>query len=255
MSFRQFVSIRGLSNKEFSDSGSQLVAASKELREMFNTNLDWNKIRDYSSDNGIQWQFSPGEAPWYNGCCEALIRSVKKSIMITVGNEVITFNELQTFNFEAANLVNDRPIGKHPDSVDDGSYLCPNDMILGRSSTKAPTGNFDKAVKSKRRFYFVQRLVDSFWKRWTIFYFPSLLSRRKWHQQKRNLCVNDLVIIKDKDLPRGKWKLGIISKVTQDIDGAVRRVFVKYKNFNSNAYLEIKRPVQNLIVIDSDKPE
>ena len=222
---------------------------------MFDTNLDWNKIRDYSSDNGIQWQLSPGESPWYNGCCEALIRSVKKSIMITVGNEVVTFNELQTFNFEAANLVNDRPIGKHPDSVDDGSYLCPNDMILGRSSTKAPTGNFDKTVKSKRRFYFVQRLVDSFWKKWTIFYFPSLLSRRKWHQQKRNLCVNDLVIIKDKDLPRGKWKLGIISKVTQDIGGAVRCVFVKYKNFNSNAYLEIERPVQNLIVIDSDKPE
>ena len=90
MSFRRFESIRGCSRTVFSDSGSQLVVASKELKEMFTTNLDWNKIRDYSSSHGTEWKFSPGEVPWCNGCCEALIRSVKKSIMIIIGNEVVT---------------------------------------------------------------------------------------------------------------------------------------------------------------------
>ena len=64
-----------------------------------------------------------------------------------------------------------------------------------------------------------------------------------------NLTLNDLVIIKDKDVPRGKWKLGLISRATIDKDGKVRRVSVKYKNTNTNAYTEIERPVQNLVVV------
>ena len=65
MSFRRFVPIRGCPKKIFSDSGSQLVAASKELRDMFKNNLDWVKIKDNTSGNGVEWSFSPGEAPWY----------------------------------------------------------------------------------------------------------------------------------------------------------------------------------------------
>ena len=74
---------------------------------------------------------------------------------------------------------------------------------------------------------------------------------KKWHCLQRNLCINDIVIIKDKDLPRGKWKMGLVSKVTVDDDGVVRRVYVQYKNTNSNTYLEIERAVQNLIVISA----
>ena len=65
------------------------------------------------------------------------------------------------------------------------------------------------------------------------------------------MSVNNLVIIKDKDLPRGKWKLGLVSKVYQDRDGKVRRVSVTYKNLNSNVYTEVERPVQNLVVIST----
>ena len=67
------------------------------------------------------------EAPWYNGCSEAMIRSVKKSVVI--GNQIVTFNELQTFLFESANLVSERPIGKKSKPLGDGSYLPPNNLL------------------------------------------------------------------------------------------------------------------------------
>ena len=254
MTFRRFVSIRGYPKKVFSDIGSQLVAASKELKDMFSA-LDWNKIGEYSTINDLEWSFSPGDAPWYNGCTEALIRPVKKSLLISVGNQTLSYNELQTFLFESANLVNERPIGKISKTMEDGSYLCPNDILLGRSSGKVPSGNFDCTINSRRRLYFVQRLIDCFWKKWTVFYFPSLLPRKKWHIEKRNLSINDLVIIKDKDLPRGKWKVGLISKINVDDDGKVRRVAVKYKNSTNQAYIEIERPIQNLVVISPSEIE
>ena len=67
--------------------------------------------------------------------------------------------------------------------------------------------------------------------------------------------MNDLVIIKDKDLPRGKWKVGLISKINLDDDGKVRRVTVKYKNNTDKAYIKIERAIQNVVVISPSENE
>ena len=57
-----------------------------------------------------------------------------------IDDKVMTFSELQTVCFEAANLVNERPIGRHPTLPDDESYLCPNDLLLGRYTSRVPSG-------------------------------------------------------------------------------------------------------------------
>ena len=54
----------------------------------------------------------------------------------------MTFSELLTVLYEAANLMNERPIGRHPTSIDDGTYLSPNDLLLGRSTSRVPSGPF-----------------------------------------------------------------------------------------------------------------
>ena len=67
--FRRFVSLRGYPTKLFSDSGSQLVSASKELNE-FIKGLDYNRIKEFGAHNGLQWSFSTSDAPWKNGTAE-----------------------------------------------------------------------------------------------------------------------------------------------------------------------------------------
>ena len=245
--FRRFVSLRGYPKNIFSDSGSQLVAAEKELREMFHI-FDWDKIENICAPFQLKWTFAPPEAPWYNGCCEALIRSVKKSVVHSIGNHKTTFSELQTIFFECANIVNERPIGATPESVNDGKYICPNDILLGRSTIKVPSGPFDETINSRKRIYFVQRLTDCFWKKWTSDYFPSLLERKKWHHLKRNCQVGDIVIIQNKDLKRSHWKIGLVIEVQKMVDGVVRRVKVKYINTAGTSTI-VERPVQNLVVL------
>ena len=133
--FRGFVSIRGYPSKIFSDSGSQLKSAAKEISEMFDS-LGWAKVKEVGIINGLEWKFSPEDAPWYNGCCESLIRAVKKSIYHAIGTNKLTYMELQTIFYESANIVNERPVGITPTSAEDGSYLCRNDILLGHSSNK-----------------------------------------------------------------------------------------------------------------------
>jgi hypothetical protein len=81
------------------------------------------------------------------------------------------------FNFLGA--LNQRPIGRIPNDPDDGSYLCPNDMLLGRPSSNVPQGTF-KATKNPRdRVEFVQRIVDSFWVRWTTDVLPVTYPKKE----------------------------------------------------------------------------
>ena len=74
--------------------------------------------------------------------------------------------------FGVANIVNERPIGIHPRNPEDDKYLCPNDLLLGRSSNSVPSG--PRECNNLRRLSFVQSLVDAFWKKWTQNYFSSL---------------------------------------------------------------------------------
>ena len=59
-----------------------------------------------------------------------------------IGSQVISFSELETVCLEAANLLNERPIGRHFTDPDDGAYLCLNHLLLGRASSRVPSSPF-----------------------------------------------------------------------------------------------------------------
>ena len=173
----------------------------------------------------------------------------------------MTFSELQTVCFEAANLINERPIGRHPTSPDDESYLCPNDLLLGRSTSRVPSGPFVQTNNPRHRYEFIQKIVDNFWRRGTRDYFPSLIIQQKWHTMKRNLKkrgYRPYSRFKPDQRPRCQWKLGKVSEVFPGEDGMVRKVHVTYKNpkqgepayiYNGRGYITVERSVNRLVLL------
>ena len=249
LSVRRFMALRGCPLRIRSDRGSQLVAANKEMKEIVNE-LDHNLIQEFGSAHSIDWEFSAADAPWQNGCAEALVKSAKKSITVAIGSQVISFSEMQTVLYECANLLNERPIGRHPASIEDGNYLCPNDLLLGRSSSKIIGNEFSMTTNRHDRYRFVQKIISAFWAKWTRDFFPSLTVWPKWHTARRNVKVGDVVVIQDSNQIRGKWKLGIVSKAESSLrDGFVRNVEIQYKNKNALSFTTITRPVQRIIVL------
>ena len=109
--------------------GTQLTAASREIGNMIEK---WNtsQISKFSLNQGTTWSFNKSaDAPWQNAICEALIKSLKRLLMIAVVENVLSFSELQTVMFEVANLLNERPIGLKPGyDINLGTYLFPNDL-------------------------------------------------------------------------------------------------------------------------------
>lgn len=254
---RRFASIRGWPRKVYSDNGTQLVAASKELKNVVK-GLDETTLKRYSMEHGTEWSFTPADAPWMNGVTEALVKSVKRALNAAIGDQVMRFSELQTVMFEAAQIVNQRPIGRHPTNPEDGSYLCPNDLLLGRSSPTVPQGPFQERISHQFRFDYIQKVIESFWKKWTRDYFPDIIIRQKWHVDKRNVKMGDVVLIQDSNLVRGEWRMGIVTTVHPSNDNKVRRVTISYKNnsksepigeYSGTKYTSIERAVHRLIVL------
>ena len=126
---RRFASVRGWPRRVYSHNGTQLVAASKELKDVV-TGLDEATLQRYGVVHGTDWQFTPADAPWMNAITEALVKSVKNALNAAIGDQVMRFSELQNVMFNAARLVNQRPIARHPADPEDGSYLCRNCCVL-----------------------------------------------------------------------------------------------------------------------------
>ena len=71
------------------------------------------------------------------------------------------------------------------------------------------------------RFQFIQRRIDLFWGKWTLYYFPHVITQQKWLYNERSLKVGDIAIIVDKNLPPGQWKLGKGLEVESGVDSKV----------------------------------
>ena len=85
-----------------------------------------------------------------------------------------------------------RPIGMKGNSGSSMDYLSPNTLLLGRCSERIDSGllkkdgvveNNLKTIQSP--FLLVQAIANQFWKIWMANYFPTLLIRQKWHQDKK----------------------------------------------------------------------
>ena len=160
---RRFSSIRGWPKMIYSDNGTQLKSASKELQKAVK-NIDKGTLLSYNAEHGTEWRFCPPDAPWMNGVTESLVKSIKKALPISIGEQIMEFSVLQTVMFECAELVNGRPIGRHPTSIDDDKYMCPNDLLLGRYSNRVPQRPFHEDCNAKKKIGFIQKTAECFWK-------------------------------------------------------------------------------------------
>ncbi|GFW63988.1 integrase catalytic domain-containing protein [Trichonephila clavipes] len=59
----------------------------------------------------------------------------------------------------------------------------------------------------------ITKIIQLIWKRWSVDYLNSLQQRNKWHFEKKNAKIGDMVVIKEDNLPSGQWSLGRINNI------------------------------------------
>ena len=179
---------------------------------------------------------------------------VKKALYLAVGNSILSFSELQTVVFEAAELVNERPLAISSTRGNDDlspDYICPNQLLIVRASGRIPVGSWSNVSNIARRLKYVQEITEKFCKIWYKQIFPSVVIRHKWHVEVRNLKVGDIVVVSDQNALRGDYRLARVSEVYPDVKKRVRHVQVSYKLIGegSKGLASVKRDVRQLVLI------
>ena len=262
---RRFICRRGPIRQLRSDQGTNFVGARTELAQAL-AEMDQEKIRTKLLEEQCDWisyKMNVPAASHMGGVWERQIRSARNvlSSLLQKNGKQLDDESLRTLMCEAEAIVNSRPLTvsqlADPDSL---SPLTPNHLLTMKTKVVlAPPGAFQPAdVYCRKRWRRVTHLANEFWTRWRKEFLLSLQQRQKWTRPRRNLAVDDVVMIKDENLPRNVWQLARVSAVYPSSDGQVRKVQVsladrcldnKGKRIGTVRYLE--RPVQKLVLLMS----
>lgn len=242
--FRRFYSRRGLPASVYSDNGTNFHGAEADLRRLFRANLNNGEVASSMADNEIEWHFIPPSSPHFGGLWEAGVKSIKHHLKRVIGSCTLTIDEFTTLLCQVEACLNSRPIAGLSSGPDDLSYLTPGHFLIGSPLLAMPEPNLlDRNESNLSRYQLVQQLRDRFWKVWRLDYLTSLQKRRIWGDERPNLVVGDLVLIKDDNKPPTFWPLGRIIQCIAGSDGLVRVCEIKTANS------VLRRPVAKLCVL------
>ncbi|XP_030833438.1 uncharacterized protein LOC115918415 [Strongylocentrotus purpuratus] len=235
---RRFMAVRGKVETFWSDRGSNFVGVLND--KVFHT---------YLERNDTEWKLNPPHAPHMGGVWERMIglfKGILNGILLEAKQRDLTHETLATFMMEAMAIVNARPLVPLSSDPEDTSFLSPS-MLLTQKHGSIEEVLVEDCTRNmyKAQWKRVQILADRFWKQWRLRYLQSLQQRRKWISTERNVKKGDIVLLRDKEVKRNLWPLGIIESVSPGDDGLVRQVQVRLPSTGKT----FCRPIHELILL------
>ncbi|XP_014614873.1 PREDICTED: uncharacterized protein LOC106792856 [Polistes canadensis] len=90
------------------------------------------------SVDSIQWHFNPPAAPHIGGKWKAVVKSIKFHLRRTIGDTILTFEELTTLLTQIEATLNSRPLEPLSDDPEDVSTLTPGHLLVGGALSSLP---------------------------------------------------------------------------------------------------------------------
>ena len=228
------------------DNGTNFVGAEREFCEAI-TEMNHDEITEKLLQQQIDWKFNPPAASHMGGVWERHIRTVRRILGILLREHASRLDDesLHTLMCEVESIINSRPLTVISSDVKDPLPLSPNQILTMKTSiVLPPPGQFQRNdVYMRRCWRKVQYLCNLFWSRWKSEYLSTPQQQPKWNKPKRNMEVNNIVLIKDEHESRNDWLMGIIVKVQPDSKGVVRSAVIKTRTS------ELHRPVHKLVLL------
>ncbi|XP_033214067.1 uncharacterized protein LOC117171123 [Belonocnema kinseyi] len=175
---------KGKSKLIYSDNGKNFVGDNRELNELNQLLLsaEHNKnVQQFLMNERITWHFIPPGAPHFGGLWEAAVKSFKHHLLRTVGDTLLTYEQLETCIIEIEAISNSRPISPISSDPSDLRPLTPGHILIGGPLTSLPQINLsDTPVIRLSVWEHTQKMREHFWERWSREYLNQLIVRSKW---------------------------------------------------------------------------
>jgi hypothetical protein len=226
MAFSRFINRRGCPKEVYSDQGTNFVGAERELRRALK-DIDYEKVAQTLLNKNIEWHFNPPYASHRGGAWERIIRSIRRILSAVSKEQLLNDESLATYLTEVERILNDRPIVPIYDDPESLGALTPHHLLRLHAPSSVAYDHVDLRLRYTRCWRQAQLLVDTFWRRWTKEYLPTLQGRGRWATPRRNLKQGDLVLLIGESHLRGCWPKGIIVEIFEGCDGNTRQVNVR----------------------------
>ncbi|XP_011880190.1 PREDICTED: uncharacterized protein LOC105568822 [Vollenhovia emeryi] len=242
--YRRFSSRRGIAHTLHSDCGTNFIGADAALKRLFiQSTQEHQRVSHLLSQDNTRWEFNPPATPHMGGKWEAVVKFIKYHLRRTIGESVLTFEELTTLLTQIEAILNSRPLEPLSDDADDIAALTPGHFLVGSPLTAIPEPSLtDLAISRLSRWQLIQQKAH-FWTHWAAHYLQRQQAISKWHHRSNEIKVGSLVLITDERLPPCKWPLARITALHPGKDGLVRVVTLK------TATTTLIRPVVKLAVL------
>jgi len=187
-----------------------------------------------------------------HGKVERKIKEIKKSIEKSYGNERLSHIQWETVVAEVANTINNLPLalGNTTSDFEIMDLITPNRLLLGRNNERSPIGslkvtsNLDKIIKLNNKIF------DCWFENWLTTHVPKLMYQPKWFESSKDIQVGDIVLFLKHDSKLSKtYQYGMVKEVELSSDGLIRKVHIKYQNYNENVERGTFRSTRELVII------
>ncbi|XP_050419539.1 uncharacterized protein LOC126832715 [Patella vulgata] len=255
MALRRFLAIRGPVKLFRSDRGTNFIGALDDIGVKA-INAEDVQVKEFLNSNGAAWIFNPPHASHMGGVWERVIgitRRILDSILLDDPGGQLTHEMLVTFLAEASAIINSRPLVPLTSDPGDPTPLTPSLLLTQKpqqvTGIMETVGDKDIFKKQWKR---VQILAEMFWNRWRTQYLQTLQTRRKWSEIQRNISCGDVVLVKDKQVARNMWPIGVVEKTYREADGLVRKCDIRVIRDGQHVVI-YTRPIVELVLLIPDE--
>ncbi|XP_076229447.1 uncharacterized protein LOC143175223 [Nomia melanderi] len=229
---KRFFGKRGKPQQIHSDNATNFVGVKNEIAETRAFLLSQKYKEDmqhFLTKQNIEWHFSPPHSQHFGGLWEAGVKSFKKQLYRSVGDETFTYEKFYTLIVEIEAILNSRPLIPLSSDPNDFLALSPAHFLIGDSLTSLPEQNFADIPSNRLSLWQnIQRIRHHFWKRWQGEYLHELHTRSKWHTGDDTLIKEGtLVTIREDNCAPLHRKLGRVVKTHPGEDGIVQVATIK----------------------------
>ncbi|KAI8441772.1 hypothetical protein MSG28_005461 [Choristoneura fumiferana] len=226
--FKRFVSRRGTCLNLYSDQGTNFIGAKAyfdELSQLTHSKEYKDAFSNEVLQQGINWRFNPPSAPHFGGSWESNIRSIKLHLKRVIGDQLLTYEEMLTVLTQIESVLNSRPLTLLNADPSEPTALTPSHFLtLGPVNSLHNVDVSSLSLNLVKRKYLLDKIIQSFWKRWRVEYLHTLQMRQKWNTASNPITKGTIVLLNIDNVPPLKWPLGVIEDVFPGKDGVIRVV-------------------------------